>query len=893
MHQEWHRVDNLEWSVIDYLDRPDLPLTLSYLIPFHVSIYPSLEVVFGRFALLVGNQFSSFTIIHVFHGCRDLLTGRDCQANICTEDNYYRWDSFPGTMMAPGRFIGRQALLADMEMALKSKDENSIRGKDDPRVIALVGLGGVGKSQLALQYAHQAQLKLDSKFSNVFLFDSSSKDSLESGIRAACDLVRKNREKIDSAWTPTDAVEEDFKARFVRDYFRKTRRKWLVILDNYDAVETYDIQQVMPKGRTGCIIITSRATNPDCFGMPPVIEVPPLETKNAVTLLRDRLYRFPTQSYQRPWVQADAIQLVERLGNLPLAIEMAAAYITTSHKNTSLAEFLKAFKRREKSIFSESMRSLPYRKVKSQKGREVSLSIMATFDIQIERLKEQQKGKAWKYLEIAGFLSRNRIDAPFFDRTQTALSCTDHDEWINSSPQADIINDALNELAGNSLATLMPTKKTASGSAAPAEESSEKTPVPQLRLHAAISEWIRMRQATLEDGQKVFRKAARMINFHLRRCDHDDLMSCNYGLTSTIAQHIRELIQNDEVFNTGNTDTDSPPPNLENRLGAGNLLAATIRFAGFMQDMGHPANAETLYNLATNRTTLEDADEPTKLHLTDAKEGLAIINLWKGELDEAHKLCKECREANEKSALRGEKHRTTLRTYHNLGEILCARKEFSKAIEMFEKARTAAFELDKEDGLGLVDKVGNKLQWSEDSLREQEALGNAYRCNGELALAHKTVIQALEYLKKNKADSDLCYSTHESLALVLKAQKDFGGSLELYKIAIDGYRKTVGESQHGTLGALEGQADAMRRNGEFTKARQELQRILELRRQVNGQDSEHFKRVARALKLVPKDKPGEVGPFIELEEYSFPWPRPVYAADDPAEDAADKDDDWT
>jgi len=43
-----------------------------------------------------------------------------------------------------------------------------------------------------------------------------------------------------------------------------------------------------------------------------------------------------------------------------------------------------------------------------------------------------------------------------------------------------------------------------------------------------------------------------------------------------------------------------------------------------------------------------------------------------------------------------------------------------------------------------------------------------------------------------------------------------------------------------------GQADAMRRNGQFTKARQELRSILELRRQVNGPDSEHFKRVARA-----------------------------------------------
>ncbi|GAB1316450.1 hypothetical protein MFIFM68171_06660 [Madurella fahalii] len=833
------------------------------------------------------------------------------------EDKDYNWDLFPSEVMTPkSKFVGRVDLLQRLDALVKSKEERSGKGKNDPHVVALVGVGGVGKSQLALQYAkiHNAR----SEFINVFLFDSSSAPALESGIRAACKKLRKDRKWIDPTWTPSEALEDSSKAVFVRDYFRETKRKWLVILDNYDAADEFDIRDAMPKGPAGCVIITSRITDPDPLGYPTILEVPPMDEKDALELLYDRLFRKPTKryKYQCPWVKEDAKKLVDRLGYLPLAIEMAAAFITHSHARTTLATFVDKFNREEKKIYQQTLYSLVYRRVANQTGRQVSLSIMATFDLQIHHLKEREKGKAWKYLEIAGFVDRNRLDASFFDRTQTALSYPNNDEWVSRSVEADSINEAFDDLAKNSLATLVSVEEAAKdvselvkekAAQAPVKEEAthvsvkgpatqvpvEKSqpPVPQLRLHTAISEWIRMRQVTIEEGQNVFRKAARMINFHLRRCDHDDVMSCNYGLTSAIVQHIFALMRNDNDFNT---PTASSPVSPANRLGSGNLLAATIRFAGFMQDMGHPDAAETLYNTVITRTEPSTLPEdPTNLHLTDAKEGLAIVKLWKGELEAAERLCKTCMDKNEDHKLRGENHRTTLRTYHNLGEILCASKKFPEAIDMFRKALDAAILHDQEDGLGAVANDGKKLEWSEDSLREQEALGNAYRCNGQLEDAFEKVNEALTYLNAKKRESDLCYSTHESMALVLKAQGKFERSRYHYNIAIEGYKKTVGEYQHGTLGAMEGLADAMRRDGMFSDAKDLLERVLDRRRLVNGPDSNHFKRVVRALELVPKDGVVYRGRFDELEEYSFPWPRPVYAADDPAEDAADKVDDWT
>ncbi|MBT2235775.1 NB-ARC domain-containing protein [Nonomuraea sp. NEAU-A123] len=210
-------------------------------------------------------------------------------------------------------FVGREHALSALREAL-------ITG---PGIIsqAIVGLGGVGKSELALQYAyqHRADYRL------VWWMEADSPAQIQASLAG---LTRAMVAGIDSVAAEQATTEE---AAAWALAWLSSRTGWLVVFDNVE--EATHIDPCLARLSCGHVLITTRRDiGWQHLGITPV-RLDLLDRQASVDLLAD-LIGPPAES------QAKLLdELALRLGDLPLALTQAGAYITRTPRVT-LARYL-------------------------------------------------------------------------------------------------------------------------------------------------------------------------------------------------------------------------------------------------------------------------------------------------------------------------------------------------------------------------------------------------------------------------------------------------------------------------------------------------------------------------------------------------------------------------
>jgi NB-ARC domain len=149
---------------------------------------------------------------------------------------------FDAPDMGAGLFIGRETELQEMENALQPKSKSPNR-----RVLILGGMGGIGKTQLAVTYAKRHR----SSYSSVFWLNATSESTLNSSLRGVANRI-----------LPPETVSklDDDKLRVqVSNWLSELdNTRWLLILDNYDDPDQYQIAEYYPSVAHGSVIITTR-----------------------------------------------------------------------------------------------------------------------------------------------------------------------------------------------------------------------------------------------------------------------------------------------------------------------------------------------------------------------------------------------------------------------------------------------------------------------------------------------------------------------------------------------------------------------------------------------------------------------------------------------------------
>ena len=206
----------------------------------------------------------------------------------------------------PVFLAGREELLAELEAQLTAAGESA------PRVVTLCGLGGAGKTSVAVEYAHRRLNEVR------VCWQLSAEDP---AVLAA---------GFDELAAQLGTVERRDPVVAVHGVLAASPAPWLLMFDN--APDRASVARFLPPTGPGQVLITSRNQI-----WPPgqALDVPVLDPQVAAGFLVSR-----TGDPDR----RAALELAEELGGLPLALEQAAAYVQASGE--SLAGYLSLFRQR-------------------------------------------------------------------------------------------------------------------------------------------------------------------------------------------------------------------------------------------------------------------------------------------------------------------------------------------------------------------------------------------------------------------------------------------------------------------------------------------------------------------------------------------------------------------
>ncbi|KAH8724736.1 kinesin light chain [Phaeosphaeriaceae sp. PMI808] len=213
------------------------------------------------------------------------------------------------------RFVGRESQLAELEVKLFSD-------KQTTTTLAIVGPGGTGKSQLALEVAHRT--RQSNKSCSVFWIDASNKDSL---YQSYASVARKLNIP---GW---DDDQADIKKAVKRCLVEFSTRQCLLIFDNVEdttlqssgpsTAEAADLTDCLPQSKLCSVIFTTTNSNTaKALASHNVIELQELTANTAQKMLQNHLAT-PLSSSE----QQEADLLLRELLYLPLAVVQAAACI--------------------------------------------------------------------------------------------------------------------------------------------------------------------------------------------------------------------------------------------------------------------------------------------------------------------------------------------------------------------------------------------------------------------------------------------------------------------------------------------------------------------------------------------------------------------------------------
>ncbi|KAJ5977286.1 hypothetical protein N7501_000628 [Penicillium viridicatum] len=280
--------------------------------------------------------------------------------------------------------------------------------------IALVGIGGVGKSQLSIEYSYR--IRCQSPTTWVFWVYASNAARFEQSFRDIADQA-----KIFGRNDPTVNIYQ-----LVESWLRSGKRgKWLLILDNVDDdgflrqqslklgqtnASTKPLLEYLPRSPNGSIMITSRSQEVALriVDYQDVIKVEPMEKLEAIELLQ-RKVGLPAKT-------PDILKLVEELDFLPLAIIQAAGYIVHRAPRCSVSQYLEIFRKSDRS----ATKLLDYEAGHLFRDWEAKNSILVTWQISFDHIR-CIRPSATDLLSLMSFFDRQGVSENllrFHNKTQ-------------------------------------------------------------------------------------------------------------------------------------------------------------------------------------------------------------------------------------------------------------------------------------------------------------------------------------------------------------------------------------------------------------------------------------------------------------------------------------------
>ena len=274
----------------------------------------------------------------------------------------------------------RNSFFSSREEILQSIHSNFEVYRDRQIILVLSGTGGVGKTQIAIEYAYSY---LDA-YSLVWWVKSETKQGIIESFKELGRNLGVPKSQFDLNEDEKIAIIIE-KLNFIKEY--------LLIFDNancYDELEKY-----LPRSNTGSILITSRDNNWGMIGN--VISVDVFTPQEAINFLKKRTLIDDLSA---------AEILSRRLGFLPLAMEQAAAYIVNNA--LSFLDYIELFEKYKLELFD----------LKSSKPLNYAYTVTITSRLSINSVNNESSAQ---FLKIISFLDAESIKLEFFTNSEKIL----------------------------------------------------------------------------------------------------------------------------------------------------------------------------------------------------------------------------------------------------------------------------------------------------------------------------------------------------------------------------------------------------------------------------------------------------------------------------------------
>ncbi|MCJ1390022.1 hypothetical protein MMC18_002880 [Xylographa bjoerkii] len=287
------------------------------------------------------------------------------------------------------KFVGRRSTLEEIDSRFATQ-----------RRVAIAGLGGVGKSQIAIEYCYQFQLK-DPQALVFWIYGDAAR------------FTQAYRKIITKLHIPGWDDPKTDTLQLVCDWLSdESHGHWLLALDNADDTAAFftekseqsskeadaskPLSRYLPSSQKGRILITTRdrRVGERLANRESPILIFPMTSSEAEALLRSK-------TLPNVWSDKAAAELLEELAYLPLAITQAAAFI--SENGVSMSEYVSILR-----LSDKDMQDLLSEDLEDPRRDQTENCVMRTWKISFDQILKE-KPRAAEILSLMAVLDRSGV----------------------------------------------------------------------------------------------------------------------------------------------------------------------------------------------------------------------------------------------------------------------------------------------------------------------------------------------------------------------------------------------------------------------------------------------------------------------------------------------------
>lgn len=273
-------------------------------------------------------------------------------------------------------FTGREAILTHLHTVLHPDKAGTLTP-----MLALCGLGGVGKTHIAIEYAYRY---LDT-YEAIWWARAATHDTLTVDFMNIANLLQLSEKEEQEQQHPVEAVK----------HWLNASTHWLLILDNVEDFTM--VSNFLPINSSGSIILTTRTQSTGVFAQ--CIDVEEMQPDEGARFLLRRAKIIESGTLQEEVagvLHKEARDISCLLDGLPLALDQAGAYIEDT--GCTLSDYLSCYKARRVTLLD-------------RRGNVVTdhpQSVRMTFSLCFEQV-AQANPEAIELLRLCAFLAADAI----------------------------------------------------------------------------------------------------------------------------------------------------------------------------------------------------------------------------------------------------------------------------------------------------------------------------------------------------------------------------------------------------------------------------------------------------------------------------------------------------